>query len=384
MPPKAKRAVEVESSESSQPGVSDDGSEEAAIRLQFDEYHKALRVANDLKKRDSPVSLLHFAKEAWQEGFGRSVESIYSLYKRAIKNQYADPIAPRGRPSKKPNPLEIHTFAVQAAANAKSGKVMLTPTSLATFDKFSAAQKNDPRAHTLHGTKLQEFVDEVRTCVFTCHRFWCSLSTPQVKRMEPRLTTTRAIATSADRMDGTAANIMEAYYASIDDLHEAYPIFDQEPSRTMNFDELALNNRGEYVEETLQAFTAISLLKLLRGRIPHRTTALNDGSGNVTLIPFILGGNILLGDAFIGAVKEGSVKPDWSAPAKWTQRAAVGMPFLPGMRGNHFDGKRTRVFATESGSNNSNLLEYMLIEWCVRPVILIFGLFVYCSVMHAG
>ena len=205
--------------------------------------------------------------------------------------------------------------------------------------------------------------------MFTCHRFCCSLSTPQVKRMEPWLTTTRAIATSADRMDGTAANIMEAYYKSIDDLHEAYPVLDDEPSRTMNFDELSINNRGEYVEETLQAFTTISLLKLLRGRIPHRTTALNDGSGNVTMIPFILGGNILLADAFIGVVPAESVKPDWSAPAKWTQRNANGMPFLPGMRADHFEGKRTRVFATESGSNNSMLLEYMLIEWCAWPAI---------------
>jgi hypothetical protein len=194
--------------------------------------------------------------------------------------------------------------------------------------------------------------------------------TKQVKRMEPWLTTTKAIGTSADRMDGTAANIMEAYYQSIDDLHDSYTILDEEPSRTMNFDELSLNNRGEYAEETVEVFTSIKLLKLLKGRTPHRTTALNDGSGNVTMIPFILGGNILLADAFIGAVKDGAVKPDWSAPAKWTQRAAVGMPFLPGMRGDHFsEGKRTRVFATESGSNNSSLLEYMLVEWCVRPAI---------------
>ena len=136
--------------------------EDKLIREQFELYRKALRVAKDMKQqRDSPVDLKFFAKEAWQDGFGRSVEAIYSLYKRAIKHQYEDPIAPRGRPSKKPNPLEIHTFAVQAASNAKSGKIMLTPSTLATFDKFSAAQKNNPRAHTLHGTKLQEFVDEV-------------------------------------------------------------------------------------------------------------------------------------------------------------------------------------------------------------------------------
>jgi hypothetical protein len=113
-------------------------------------------------------------------------------------------------------------------------------------------------------------------------------------------------------------------------------------------------------EETLKVFTTVRLLKLLRGRQPHRTTALNDGSGHVTMIPFILGGNILLGTAFIGPGKE---RADWSAPAKWTQPASVGMPYLPGMRGDHFSRNHTKVFATESGSNCSELLEYMLLHW---------------------
>jgi hypothetical protein len=113
-------------------------------------------------------------------------------------------------------------------------------------------------------------------------------------------------------------------------------------------------------EETFKVFTTVRLLKLLRGRQPHRTTALNDGSGHVTMIPFILGGNILLGTAFIGP---GTERPDWSAPAKWTQPASVGMPYLPGMRGDHFSRNHTKVFATESGSNCSELLEYMLLHW---------------------
>ena len=57
-----------------QPGVpelgsdsedSDDGEEESyAIRVQYNEYKKALRIAKDLKKqRDSPV-LMDFAKNA--------------------------------------------------------------------------------------------------------------------------------------------------------------------------------------------------------------------------------------------------------------------------------------------------------------------------------
>jgi hypothetical protein len=52
--------------------------------------------------------------------------------------------------------------------------------------------------------------------------------------------------TSADRLDATAVNIMEAYYVSIDKLCEAHEILDRQPTRFMNFDELGMNNRGEY------------------------------------------------------------------------------------------------------------------------------------------
>ena len=130
----------------------------------------------------------------------------------------------------------------------------------------------------------------------------------------------------------------------------------------MNIDELALNNRGEYAEETSLVFTTVRLLKLLKGRILQRTVALNDGKGNLTKIPFILGGNILLATAFIGA---GPVRADWSAPAQLMQQSTGGMPYLPGMRPDHFTVTHTRVFATESGSNCSELLKYMLLEWII-------------------
>jgi hypothetical protein len=245
MPPKSKeiqRKVDCESSETS--ASEDHFSEEKAIREGFEEYKKALRIAKDLKGRDSPVTLMHFAKSAWQDGFSRSVDSIYMLYKRAIDNKAEDPIAVRGRPSKKPNALQLHTFASVSAANASKGKILLTPKSLAVFDKFCAAQKSDPREHTLTGTKLKEAVE-------------------RLKRMEPWLTTTRAIATSADRMDGTSANIMEAYYTSIDELHERYDVLDFEPSRTLNFDECGLNNRGEYQVCTWAASRSCWLLSIL-------------------------------------------------------------------------------------------------------------------------
>ena len=47
-----------------------------------------------------------------------------------------------------------------------------------------------------------------------------------MKVQEPWLTTTKAILTSADRLDGTSLNIMDAYYTSIDKLHERYPQLD--------------------------------------------------------------------------------------------------------------------------------------------------------------
>ena len=146
---------------------------------------------------------------------------------------------------------------------AASCKSHISTEGLAIFDKFGAAQKGDPRAHLLKGAKLQELVD-------------------QLKEQEPFLTTTRAIPTSADRMDGTSGNIMEAYYASIDRLHEQYPELDAEPSRTMNFDEVhvfsffllklyahhlqqaGLNNRGEFENKNLTVFTSIKLQKLAK------------------------------------------------------------------------------------------------------------------------
>lgn len=59
------------------------------------------------------------------------------------------------------------------------------------------------------------------------------------------------------------------------------------------------------------------------------------------------------------------MKPDFSAPDFWTQPAAVGLPFLPGMRRDHFQRPDIRVFATESGSNNKDLSELILVDWII-------------------
>ena len=227
-----------------------------------------------------------------------------------------------------------------------SGKSALTKHSLATFDRFAADNRDMPRKKTLAGKQLVQLIGEL-------------------ERQEPWLTTTSSIKTSADRLDGTAINIMKPFYESIDRLHLIYNILDQEPTRTMNFDEAGLNNRGEYEKQDLQVFVSKGLLKLLKGRTPVRSLCLNDGSGNVTMIPFILGGGIHMATAFIGPVSAAQVQPDWSAPEKWTEPATAGMPYLPGMRHDHFKTNKTRVFATESGSNNKDLLEYMLIQWII-------------------
>ena len=59
------------------------------------------------------------------------------------------------------------------------------------------------------------------------------------------------------------------------------------------------------------------------------------------------------------------VQPAWSAPAHWTEPAIGQMPYLPGMKRDHFAGNTTRVFATESGSNNKDLLEFLIISWII-------------------
>jgi hypothetical protein len=57
----------------------------------------------------------------------------------------------------------------------------------------------------------------------------------------------------------------------------------------------------------MTVFVSKELLKLLEGRASVRQMALNDGSGNVTMIPFILGDSTKLATAFIGAVTEKQV-----------------------------------------------------------------------------
>ena len=56
---------------------------------------------------------------------------------------------------------------------------------------------------------------------------------------------------------------------------------------------------------------------------------------------------------------------DFRAPGAWTEPGKVGMPFLPGMNHDHFSTNKTRVFATETGSNCKELQEYMLTKWII-------------------
>jgi hypothetical protein len=112
------------------------------------------------------------------------------------------------------------------------GKSCLSKNSLAIFDNFAGQAKSDPRTKPIAGAALEALVEKL-------------------KAAEPFLTTTKALLTSADRLDATAVNIMDAYYAEIDKLCEEHPILDLQPSRFMNFDEASLNNRGEYEKKDL-------------------------------------------------------------------------------------------------------------------------------------
>lgn len=235
---------------------------------------------------------------------------------------------------------------INSLLQAHESKSCLSKNSLAVFDKFAAAQQGDPREKPLSGAALEDLVRKL-------------------KEAEPFLTTTKAVLTSTDRMDATAVNIMERYYATIDDLCEEHPILDEEPTRLMNFDEAMLNNRGEYEKKDMTVFVTKVLLKSLKGLAPVRVMALNDGSGHVTLLPFILGGAIRLATAFIGPVCATQVKDDWSAPASWTEPARSGIPFPPGIHREHFQREDVKIFATESGSNNKELLVHMLMTWII-------------------
>jgi hypothetical protein len=166
-------------------------------------------------------------------------------------------------------------------------------------------------------------------------------------------------------LDATSINIMEAYYREIDKLCEKHKILDEQPTRFLNFDELGMNNRGEYEKKDMAVFINKDLLKSLQGKAAVRVMVLNDGSGNVTMIPFVLGGALRLATAFIGPVTASQVKEDWSAPDAWTEPARSGIPFPPGIHREHFQREDIKVFATESGSNNKELAAHMLMKWII-------------------
>jgi hypothetical protein len=63
------------------------------------------------------------------------------------------------------------------------------------------------------------------------------------------------------------------------------------------------------------------------------------------------------------------VKADWSAPASWTEPARSGIPFPPGIHRDHFQRDDVKVFATEYGSNNKELIAHMLMTWIILVIL---------------
>ena len=115
MPPKAAVPVLVSDSSSSEDELEASLEVDRKIRQEFQNFQQATRVAKDRKQ--SPPDLKPFAEAAWSEESTRSVDAIYALYRRAIKDGLKDPIAKMGRPSKAPNPLQCHVFAKVAVEN---------------------------------------------------------------------------------------------------------------------------------------------------------------------------------------------------------------------------------------------------------------------------
>jgi len=87
--------------------------ENAAIREKWQQYRAASRRAKDLKI--PAPNLTSFAMQASEDSrVSRTFDSIYGIFKRARKNNRIDPIAQVGRPSKKPDALQLHAFATTA------------------------------------------------------------------------------------------------------------------------------------------------------------------------------------------------------------------------------------------------------------------------------
>ena len=109
MPPKAAVPLMIRDSSSSEDELEVSLEDDCRIRHEFQNFHQATRVAKDRKR--PPPDLKPFAEAAWSEESTRSVDAIYALNRRAVKDGLKDPIAKMGRPSKAPNALQCHVFA---------------------------------------------------------------------------------------------------------------------------------------------------------------------------------------------------------------------------------------------------------------------------------
>ena len=93
--------------------------EELAIREHYEEYKVAVRKFKDTRghSKAAPVPRLKsFSTDAANDPrISKSEEAVYAMYRRARLSSATDPVAIAGRPSKMPNPLQLHCFAKSAA-----------------------------------------------------------------------------------------------------------------------------------------------------------------------------------------------------------------------------------------------------------------------------
>ena len=91
--------------------------EEFALREHYNNFKVAMRKFKDSQgsKAAPKPRLFRFAIAAAEDArVSKTVDAVYSIYKRTRANDAVDPVAMVGRPSKQPDALQLHAFSKAA------------------------------------------------------------------------------------------------------------------------------------------------------------------------------------------------------------------------------------------------------------------------------
>ena len=268
---------------------------------------------------------------------GSNVDALgQRLQKWRLRGVDDDPVVPRGRPRERA-PSPVTTRVVAIVAERSQSHLGPQAAMAVVADRLPSLQQADLSKKT-----LKYIFDLMR-------------SEGGVIKGRAKLTTPVLLHAT------TCKAILGKFHTNMQAVYKKVPIFGTEPVRIANVDEGNKADRAGRDGHIASAVTTVRRIKK-KGYTMLRPMSLNDSAeGPSSSCNWILASGDLLAKTPIGKAPPGYVIPaDFSAPAEWTLPATHGgEPFLPGMAKDYFTGGNTRVYCTQSGSNNSTCFAHM-------------------------